>query len=522
VPARGCIFLPARLCQHIYLWAMQGWTAPCGSLQLPRCESDDDDDDGDGERLSIVRDVGGSAGARARHSGGNPGGAGAPPLLTEQSGELRSAHANASAAVEQLPSLAANPSLAASGGARRHAAVRTLRSPESFIGCTVCRAFDGVPYTGTVVEAFRSGGQQLWHVVYTDGDEEGYNQHQLLSYLQPEGAPAVPLSQQEQEPQYKGVKLEPVTGLYRMEVHCGRGPHITTPFSFPTAEAAACAFDKVIRERGFTVVNFPRPGSDEVQAVPGESMACTLKRARALQGGDVPTGQAAAAPAVAPPPPSAAPRARRKRVRVHGAAAAPGGAVAAANGRELTRMTSDAAAPGGAGGVAAPAAGGSAAVDGDDHAAAECRVANPAGGSVARPAAADGGAPVVPSSRECLTVAGPPQPAAPAAGAPQSEVARVQAFLRSISPPLSQVRLLARARARAHVRAGGVACAHTMCYAVHCTDMLHGFVRCADRCRARRRVWQRADAGAAGWRWKHDERTAARRVAEGGHHKAAY
>ena len=47
---------------------------------------------------------------------------------------------------------------------------------------------------------------------------------------------------------------------------------------FCTAEEAACAHDDAVRANGRRVVNFPRPGLDEVQAVRGEDERVTLLR----------------------------------------------------------------------------------------------------------------------------------------------------------------------------------------------------------------------------------------------------
>jgi hypothetical protein len=55
-----------------------------------------------------------------------------------------------------------------------------------------------------------------------------------------------------------------------------------------------------------------------------------------------------------------------------------------------------------------------------------------------------------------------PHAAAPAAGAPQSELQRVQCFLRGIRPPLSQARLLAFALLRARAEACVVLTRHML------------------------------------------------------------
>jgi hypothetical protein len=393
---------------------MQGWAGL--GLLLPRCASDDEDD-GNGERVSSGVDAAGESpscpSAAARRRGSPADGIGVPPLPSQQTGELRGAPAavalDASAAVDQPPSSpAAIASLAANSGAHAGVVARMLRAPQSFIGCTVRREFHGVLYTGTVTDTFCSTGHQLWHVVYDDGDQEDYNKHQMHAFMQLEDGStlAAPLGhpQQAQAQQFKGVRFDQFSGLYRMEVNCGRGPHITNE-TLPSAMAAACAYDEVIRSRGFVVMNFPRPGSGELQAVRGETMVRTL--ARALQGGDARTRAAAVQPTesaavsahaaaaagpMPPPPPSTAPQARRKRARADGAAAAA------------------------------------------DHAAA----------AVALPAAA-GGAPAARSSAERVTDHAAAAPAQRASGGAADdvshadEVARVQALLHSITPPLSQL-----------------------------------------------------------------------------------
>jgi hypothetical protein len=50
--------------------------------------------------------------------------------------------------------------------------------------------------------------------------------------------------------------------------------------TFPSAVSAALAYDTVARQHGDIVVNFPRPGSNEVVAVRGEPSNATAKRAR--------------------------------------------------------------------------------------------------------------------------------------------------------------------------------------------------------------------------------------------------
>ena len=104
------------------------------------------------------------------------------------------------------------------------------------------------------------------------------------------------------------------------EAQITRGGIQTSLGRFCTAEEAARAYDDAVRKAGRRVVNFPRPGTDEVQAVKGEREEVTLKRHAAKQG----AGGASAAGGIvshgmhapstkrraAVPPPSQPPRKR--------------------------------------------------------------------------------------------------------------------------------------------------------------------------------------------------------------------
>jgi len=74
--------------------------------------------------------------------------------------------------------------------------------------------------------------------------------------------------------------------------------------SFCTAEKAARAYDDAVRMTGRRVVNFPRTGTDEVQAVKGEKEEFTLARHSAAQQAAGGAGAAGATtpPSMAPPP----------------------------------------------------------------------------------------------------------------------------------------------------------------------------------------------------------------------------
>ncbi len=64
------------------------------------------------------------------------------------------------------------------------------------------------------------------------------------------------------------------------EAYCSvGGGGSRTVGNFCTAEEAARAYDDAVRKVGRCVVNFPRPGADEVQAVKGEKEEVTLQRA---------------------------------------------------------------------------------------------------------------------------------------------------------------------------------------------------------------------------------------------------
>ena len=91
------------------------------------------------------------------------------------------------------------------------------------------------------------------------------------------GAGCDPPRVQQPTAKYKGVWLPgPKKPYYRAGVKDGSNTLELGPFT--TALEAARAYDAAIRQRGRLVVNFPHPGSAEVQAVYGESESATSSR----------------------------------------------------------------------------------------------------------------------------------------------------------------------------------------------------------------------------------------------------
>jgi plasmid stabilization system protein ParE len=104
-------------------------------------------------------------------------------------------------------------------------------------------------------------------------------------------------------PDYKGVKVDALArtaAVFRAKIGINGGVHKFLG-SFCTAEEAARAHDDAARKAGRRVVNFPRPGTDEVQAVKGERHDHTLARHNAAQQAAGGAG-AIAPPGVALPP----------------------------------------------------------------------------------------------------------------------------------------------------------------------------------------------------------------------------
>ena len=111
------------------------------------------------------------------------------------------------------------------------------------------------------------------------------------------------------DPGYKGVHVDanvPTAAVFAAS--CFDGGVRTQLGYFCTAEEAARAYDDAARNAGRIVVNFPRAGTDEVQAVKGEREERTLARHSAAQQA---AGGAGAAGAF-PPPDTASPPSKRR------------------------------------------------------------------------------------------------------------------------------------------------------------------------------------------------------------------
>ncbi len=115
--------------------------------------------------------------------------------------------------------------------------------------------------------------------------------------LPPRSGPLPPASN------YKGVSVN-AQARTAAEFAAYLNVGITTTFlgSFCTAEEAARAYDDAARKTGRLVVNFPRHGTDEVQAVKGERDAKTLARHASQQAAGGAGGGVIAPPGTASPP----------------------------------------------------------------------------------------------------------------------------------------------------------------------------------------------------------------------------
>jgi hypothetical protein len=124
-------------------------------------------------------------------------------------------------------------------------------------------------------------------------------------------------------PDYKGVAVDVCARTAAVFVACFNNGARQQLGRFFTAEDAARAYDDAARKADRRVVNFPRPGTDEVQALKGELDTITLAR-HAAAAAQQAAGGACAAGSIAPvskappsskrrataPPPSEPPRKR--------------------------------------------------------------------------------------------------------------------------------------------------------------------------------------------------------------------
>ncbi len=181
-------------------------------------------------------------------------------------------------------------------------------APEALVGRRVLREFEEGRFEGSVASARDSAGYgTLWRVTYDDGDDEELNWHELCTTLLPDtraaaggdaactasgsasrqlrtsttavAAPVAPAARE-----YKGVSRESPTHRWNCVLY--------VPLSQRDAEApkhglvhlgrfddvleAARAYDAAARRHGILAVNFPRPGTREVQAVRGHGQKPAL------------------------------------------------------------------------------------------------------------------------------------------------------------------------------------------------------------------------------------------------------
>jgi hypothetical protein len=172
----------------------------------------------------------------------------------------------------------------------------------------VVRVFGGQPYDG-VVDSVRVTTKYgtLWRVYYAeDDDTEDLAWRELRDALQPPAQPAARadvtpaaplLAEQEQAAtprgaagarRYKGVCARQAIDQFQAFFHTAGGVEDLGYFDSP--EAAARAYDDAVRAQGRRVVNFPRPGTDEVQAVPKLSDEQVLRRQKTAPSRSTPTG----------------------------------------------------------------------------------------------------------------------------------------------------------------------------------------------------------------------------------------
>jgi hypothetical protein len=219
--------------------------------------------------------------------------------------------------------------------------------PESLLGRRVRRVFEGgVPWVGDITRLRRTEPYgTLWHVLYSDGDSEELMWQDLHKALLPleepaaaaaEAVPALPARadaapqleaagpRHRAAPRAPSAAAAPANTRTRQRQQQGSGVAIASPTTraplsppappmrqykcvypegktfkveyyahgrrlyhggYRTAAEAARAYDDAMRALGRRVVNFPRPGSGEVQAVRNQAHDVTLREALAAAGG---------------------------------------------------------------------------------------------------------------------------------------------------------------------------------------------------------------------------------------------
>jgi hypothetical protein len=241
-------------------------------------------------------------------SGGAGGGAaraaseGSPRRDTAAGGGLRAAQGGSAGA-------GLNPAAPASGGA----AAPAPAAPEALVGRRVVRAFGGVDYGGVVASARTTASfGHLWRVLYDDGDDEDLDWSELRALLQPaaadaaaaaEGGELVSSAVEEesaswQVPTAGGTAVAqrklPAARRYKGVTCCSHGSRWEAKLygvgsnkrykwcgAFDSEEKAARTYDAAARVHGVKTLNFPRPGTDEIQALPRSPVALRSSHAAA-------------------------------------------------------------------------------------------------------------------------------------------------------------------------------------------------------------------------------------------------
>jgi hypothetical protein len=248
--------------------------------------------------------AGAAGGAEAAPDAALSGGAGAAAASASQC-TLAFQHRNPGrGAAPGAAAAAPAPGGGAGASTAGHADAAWLAPPGSLIGRRVLREFEAGSFVGVILSTrFTRAYGQLWHVRYDDGDVEDLAWTELQDALRPADArelresagagrsaavvasaahaAAVPTGSgaaadgqlPAAERCYKGVSSW-VSRIYPFERHYRAALWVdgvnTLPGNFCTAVEAARAYDDAARVHGRLVVNFPRAGTEEVQAVPGQ------------------------------------------------------------------------------------------------------------------------------------------------------------------------------------------------------------------------------------------------------------